>query len=202
MLGPYIKSRGTRGTKMSSNAALIIMETYVQQGETIWKPVFHIYEPKCKKNVYFGLFWGPWGGLQWSDWSYLAFQLSSHPYLCTCQIRKQSDKKFLSLNPKYEKKYFFSYLGGPGGPLCRTQVNKIFRAVRPHNRADKFITREKNNCQFFIYGPQYTKMCIFGYSGGPGWTINNRTGPILLPSYPLTYINLHIKYGSNPIRIF
>ena len=115
-------------------------------------------------------------------------------------IRKQSDKIFLSLNPIYEKIYFFSYLGGPGGPLsclCRTQVNENFRAVRPHHRADICITREKNNCQFFIYGPQYTKMCIFGYSGGPGWPINNRTGPILL----LTYINLHIKYGSNQIRI-
>ena len=40
MLGPYIKSRGIRGTEMSANAALITMETYVQ-GETIWKPVFH-----------------------------------------------------------------------------------------------------------------------------------------------------------------
>ena len=35
MLGPYIKSRGIRGTEMSANAALITMETYVQQGETI-----------------------------------------------------------------------------------------------------------------------------------------------------------------------
>ena len=154
-------------------------------------------------NVYFGLFRGPLGGLQWSDWPYLAFQLSSHPYPCTCQIRKQSEKKFLSSNPKYEKNiYFFSYLGGPGGPLRRTQVNEIFRAASPHNRADICITREKNNHQFFIYGPQYTKMCIFGYSGGPGWPINNRTGPILLPRHPLTYINLHIKYGSNPIRFF
>ena len=34
MLGPYIKSRGISGTKMSANAALITMETYVQQGET------------------------------------------------------------------------------------------------------------------------------------------------------------------------
>ena len=42
MLGPYIKSRGTRGTEMLSNAALITVETYVQQGETIWKPVFYI----------------------------------------------------------------------------------------------------------------------------------------------------------------
>ena len=31
MLGPYIKSRGTRGTKMSVNADLIAVETYVQQ---------------------------------------------------------------------------------------------------------------------------------------------------------------------------
>ena len=102
--------------------------------------------------------------------------------------------------------YFFHIWGGPWGALRRTQVNENFRAVRPHNRADKFITREKNNYQFFIYGPQCEKNRIFGYSGGggggPGWPINNRTGPILLPSYPLTYINLHIKYGSNPIRLF
>ena len=77
--------------------------------------------------------------------------------------------------------YFFSYLGGFWGALimlCRTQVNENFRVVRPHHRADICITRGKNNHQFFIYGPQYTKMCIFGYSGGPGWPINNRTGPI------------------------
>ena len=35
MLGPYIKSMGTRGTEMSANADLITVETYVQQGETI-----------------------------------------------------------------------------------------------------------------------------------------------------------------------
>ena len=56
--------------------------------------------------------------------------------------------------------------GGSWGAL--TQVNKNFRAVRPHHRADICITREKNNHQFFIYGPLYTKMCIFGYSGALG----------------------------------
>ena len=50
------------------------------------------------------------------------------------------DKKFLSLNPKY-----------PVGPLRRRQVNKNFRAVRPHHRADICITRKKNNHQFFTY---------------------------------------------------
>ena len=43
MLGPYIKFRGTRGTNMSANVDLIRVETYVQQGETIWKPVFHLW---------------------------------------------------------------------------------------------------------------------------------------------------------------
>ena len=97
---------------------------------------------------------------------------------------------------------FGGVLGGGGGEaLRRTQVNENFRALRPHNRAEKCITREKNNHQFFMYGPQCEKIHILGYSGGPGWPINNPTGPILLPRHPLTYINLHIKYGSNPIRI-
>ena len=61
MLGPYIKSRGTRGTEMSANADLITMKTYVQQGETIWNKVFHIW---AKLFLFFilGYFWG---GLQW-----------------------------------------------------------------------------------------------------------------------------------------
>ena len=45
---------------------------------------------------------------------------------------------------------------------------QIFRAVGPHNGADKFITREQNYYQFFIYGPQCDKMRILGYSGGLG----------------------------------
>ena len=102
-----------------------------------------------------------------------------------------------------KKIYVFSYLGGPEGPLCRTQVNEKFRAVsKTSSQSRHMYSKGKNNCQFFIYGPQYTKIYILGYSGGPGWPINNRTGPILLPSYPLTYINLHETYGSNPIRIF
>ena len=52
-----------------------------------------------------------------------------------------------------------------------------------------------------MYGPQCENMCIFGYSGWPGWPVNNQTGSILLHSYPLTYINIQIKYGSNPLRM-
>ena len=59
MLGPYIKSRGTTGTKMSANADLITVETYVQQGETILKPVFHLWAKNVKKMFILGVFWGP-----------------------------------------------------------------------------------------------------------------------------------------------
>ena len=61
MLGPYIKSRGNRGTEISANADLTTVETYVQQGETI-ENQFFIYEPKWKKYMYIlGYLGGPEG---------------------------------------------------------------------------------------------------------------------------------------------
>ena len=60
-----------------------------------------------KKKYILG-YWGPWGG----GGSTLRLSLSCFPYLCACQIRKQSDKSFLSLNPKYEKNTFFFIFGG------------------------------------------------------------------------------------------
>ena len=61
MLGPYIKSRGTRGTKMSANADLITVETYVQQGETIWKPFLSFMGQNVNKCIFWGYFGGPEG---------------------------------------------------------------------------------------------------------------------------------------------
>ena len=58
---PYIKSRGTRGTKMSANADLITVETYLQQGETIWKPFFHLWAKMWNKFIFWGYFGGPEG---------------------------------------------------------------------------------------------------------------------------------------------
>ena len=37
------------------------------------------------------------------------------------------------------------------------------------------------------------KMYIFGYLGGPEGVFNDQTGPILLSSYPLTQIYVHVK---------
>ena len=49
----------------------------------------------------------------------------------------------------------------------------------------------KGKKKFLIYGPQYKKIAFLAIRGG-AWVAQN---------YPLTYINLHIKYESNPIRI-
>ena len=133
-----------------------------RQQEETFENQFFIYGPKCNKIHILGYLGGPEGVFNNQTTSILlcGYPLTiAHPFLCTCQIRKQSDKKFLSLNPTYEKYILFSYLGGPG-------VN--FRSVRPHHKAVICITREQNNHQFFIYGPQYKKMCIFGYSGALG----------------------------------
>ena len=168
MLGPYhayIKSRGTGAPKCQQMQTSSQWRHMYNKGKQ-FENQFFIYGPKCKKKYILGLFWGPWGGLQWSDWAYLAFQLSSHPYLCTCEIRKQSDKKLLNLKPKiWRKKILFSCLGGPGGALCRSQVNENFRAVRPHNRADKFITREKKSPVFHIWAPMWKKCAFLAIRG-------------------------------------
>ena len=56
------------------------------------KTSFSYTSQNVKKYVYFGLFGGPEGVFNDQTGPILiTFQLSSDPYLCTCQIRKQSD---------------------------------------------------------------------------------------------------------------
>ena len=87
-------------------------------------------------------------------------------------------------------------------PICRIQEHQTFRAVRAQNWPDIHITRAKITTSFSCMSHN-VKKSIFGYwGGGCRCPFNNQTGPILLPSYPITCINLHIKYGRNPIRIY
>ena len=107
------------------------------------KTSFSYMSQNVKKNIYFGLFRGPWGGLQWSDGAYLAFQLSSHPYLCTCQIRKQSDKKFLILNPKYEKNILFFIFGGSWGALTSNPGERKFQGSKTSSQSRHMYNKGK-----------------------------------------------------------
>ena len=73
---------------------------------------------------------------------------------------------------------------------------------RPHHIGDIYVEQGKTmNYKVFIYKPHCENINIFGYlEGGGGF--NNQTGSILVHIYPLMYINLHVKYGSNLIRTF
>ena len=94
------------------------------------KTSFSFMGQNVKKMYNLGLFWGPWEGLQWSDWAYFALQLSSHPYICACEIRKQSDKIVLSLNPKYDKNNIFFIFGGSWGPLMSNPGERKFQGSK------------------------------------------------------------------------
>ena len=64
-------------------------------------------------------------------------------------------------------------------------------------RPETYVEKGKTmNYKFFIYMPQCDNINIVGHLGGR-W---GGGGGILLHIYPLIYINLHVKYGSNMIR--
>ena len=153
-----------------SPAIISPISMYMWNKETIWKELLKL-KSKIWKNIYFFIFGGVLPLRQTQG--YQIFRaVRPHHRADKCKTRKKYNRQFFIYGPPMWRNMhfwlFYSYLGGPGGPLRQTQGYQIFRAVRSHYRADKFITREKNNCPFFIYGPQREKMRILGYSGGLG----------------------------------
>ena len=64
----------------------------------------------------------------------------------------------------------------------------------PHHNGDICRIRGNNLKTSFSYMSQNVKkMYILGYLGGPEGVFNDQTGPILLSSYPLTHIYVHVK---------
>ena len=76
--------------------------------------------------------------------------------------------------------------GVPGAQKCQqTQTSSQWRHM--FNKGKQF----ENN--FFIYGPKCKKRYILGVFWGPWGVFNDQTKPILLSSYPLTHIYVHVK---------
>ena len=55
MLGPYIKSRGTRATEMSSNAALVTLETYMYNKWKQFENLFSYTSQNVKNNIFWAI---------------------------------------------------------------------------------------------------------------------------------------------------
>ena len=83
-----------------------------------------------------------------------------------------------------KKKNIFLYLGGGGvlgGPLRQTQGYQIFRAVRPHHRADKCIIRKTISASCSYMGPNVKKYAflaiLFIFGGSWGALTSNQALP-------------------------
>ena len=140
---------------------------HMTKRENNWKPVFHIWAKMLKKKrVYFLPFEGPWEGGGWP--SIIRLGPSCFPAILSPMSMYMWNKEAIWYKLfTFKSKIWKIYLGGSGGPLRQTQDYKIFRAVRPHHRADKCITREQNNYSFSYMAPN-VKVWIFGNSGGLG----------------------------------
>ena len=105
-------------------------QTYVHEGETIWKPDFHIWAKMEKIYISRGLRGSSMIGLS----CFPAIFSPVSMYMSNKETIWQEISKF---KPKIWKKYTFFIFGGSCVALCRTQVNENFRAVRPHHRVGK-----------------------------------------------------------------
>ena len=100
---------------------------------------FTAYEPKCKHICIIWVMGGGGRGLR--GCSMIRLGLSCFPAILS--PISMSDKEAI---------YDFFIFGGLWAPLRQTQENENFRAVRPHHRADKCITREKITTRFSYMG--------------------------------------------------
>ena len=65
-------------------------------------------------------------------------------------------------------KHICTWGGGGVLALMSNPGEQKFQDSKTSSQSRHMYDKGKNNCQFFKYGPKYTNMCIFGYSGGGG----------------------------------
>ena len=126
--------------KSSLEITLNIKVNTISLGRRVLRPT------KCERNkclAIWGLFlWCPGGGGVLRQihgyWGYQNLLLS-----------KQSDRNFVSLNPKYD---FFLYIGGGGGSMLNPGVAK-YKSSKTSSQFRHMFYKGKNNHQLFIYGP-------------------------------------------------
>ena len=72
----------------------------------------------------------------------------------------------------------------PGVPKCQQmQPSSQWRHMYKGKQFENVFHMSQNVKQIYI----------LGHLGGPEGVFNDRTGPILLSSYPLTHIYVHVK---------
>ena len=173
----------------------LTLDTYVQQGKTM-DIKFYI----LVKTLTYLAIWGPGGGGG-------SFHNQKGPILVHIYplFNNNLHVKYRSnlirtfwvkiKNMKKNKRNFF--FGGHVGPLHKNQGYQGHQNVikcRPHHSGDIWPTRGNNlKTSFSFMGQNVKKKIFWGYFGGPEKVFNDQTGSILLSSYPLTHIYVHVK---------
>ena len=67
------------------------------------------------------------------------------------QVRKQSDKNFLSLNPKYEKNILFFIFGGSWGALMLNPGERKFQGSKTSSQSRHMYNKGKKITDSFSY---------------------------------------------------
>ena len=169
----YVESRGTL---LKCHEDLITLDTYVQQGKTIDNK-FDIYVKTLTSLAK----WGPGG-----------FNNQTGPILVHIYPPFNNH-----LHVKYRSNLII--FRGHVGPLHKIQGYQGHQNVskcRPHHSGDIHVcTTRGNNLKtiFSFMGQNVKKIICWGYFGGPEGVFNDQTKPILLSSYPLTHIDVHVK---------
>ena len=89
-------------------------------------------------------------------------------------------------------KILFNFFRGHVGPLHKLQGHLYVSKCRPpHHNGDNNGKQFEN--LFFIHGPKCKQNVYFGLFREPEGVFNDMTGLILLSSYPLTHIYVHVK---------
>ena len=86
---------------------------------------------------------------------------------------------------------FVSIWGGGGGVLGKRMLNpEVLKCHEDLITLETYVQQGITmDIKFFIC----ENINIFGYLGGPEGVFNGQTGPILLSSYPITHIYVHVK---------
>ena len=139
MLGPYIKSRGTRAPKCQQMQTSSQWRHMYNKGNNL-KTRFSFMGQNVKKMYILGYYWDPEGVFNDQTGPILLSAILS-PYLCTCEIRKQKITESFSYLDHNKKKMHFCY----SGPIIIGSVPSCFPAILSSDK-DFLSYRVKIKC--------------------------------------------------------
>ena len=179
---------------------LITLESYVQLGKTMDNKFF------TSENINIFGYLGAWGGFNTVTAPIVVHIYPLFNNNCMSNIESNLIRTFwVKIENIIKYKFFVLFSGlGPyiksmGTRSTNMSVNSDLITVETYVGGAICTTRGNNLKTSFSYIGQNVQIFIFWAIFGALGVFNNQTRSILLISYPLTHIYVHVKYRSNLI---